>query len=246
MLVFNVFAILGGLTGGYVSLLAFSRSNIPHPAARTHDSVVRIAVALNGAKNLPPPDDSPRQADGTTPAILAFSEIGHYIGWSDWLHRPHIGSGDFVDVTIYQDKGPGKQAAYLQLFAGTDAVCIAYISQVWADGQVRGWLGDMGAACGMPSYYSHIIVGDEGHVPCKSKTSRFFFSFDEPHCYHHKTSELKNSSHLKPFSSDCMWLDRDQSSPSGKYVPTAVQIHMQVSRDQAQTTQKRPIFLKES
>ena len=75
-------------------------------------------------------------------------------------------------MVVDQHEGPGQQATYLQLFAGTDAVCIAYIAQMWADGQMRGWLGDMGGACGMPSYYSHIVVGNDGHVPGKCSISK--------------------------------------------------------------------------
>ncbi|KAF6235251.1 hypothetical protein HO173_006445 [Letharia columbiana] len=144
---------------GLVALVTLGKNDVPNIRQHPDNSAVRVAVALNA------PDDGPTQADGTYPAILAYNEVGDYIGWSDWQHRPHIKSGGFHDVIIEQQKGPGQQATYLQLFAGTDAVCIAYISQTWADGTTRGWLGDMGRACGRPYYYSHIFVGNDGHVP---------------------------------------------------------------------------------
>ena len=144
---------------GLVALVTLGKHDVPNIRQHPDNSAVRVAVALNA------PDDGPTQADGTYPAILAYNEVGDYIGWSDWQHRPHIKSGGFHDVIIEQQKGPGQQATYLQLFAGTDAVCIAYISQTWADGTTRGWLGDMGRACGRPYYYSHIFVGNDGHVP---------------------------------------------------------------------------------
>ncbi|CAD6580871.1 MAG: hypothetical protein ASARMPRED_000354 [Alectoria sarmentosa] len=129
-------------------------------------SAVRVAVAINGlGVNSPAPNGGPLQADGTAPAILAYDEIGNYIGWSDWNHKPHIKSGDYVDIVVHQKKGPGQQATNLQLFARKNAICIAYITQTWADGQMRGWMGDMGHACGRSWYYSHLFIGEDGHSP---------------------------------------------------------------------------------
>lgn len=144
-----------------VAVTRLNKYNLPDNPQEADDSAVRIAVAING-------HDPPLQADGTFPAILAYNEIGDYIGSSDWIIRPHIKSGGYNDETIYQEQGPGQQATYLQFFAGTDAVCIAYIAQTWADGQMRGWLGDMGRACGRPYHYSNIIVGEDGHSPGES------------------------------------------------------------------------------
>lgn len=157
------------VVSGIVGVTMFTKNEVPDFPTYHSNSIVRIAVALNGrGVNTPEPNDGPTQADGTTPAILAYNEMGDYIGWSNWHHRPHIKSGGYVDVVVHQDKGPSQQATYLQLFAGTDAVCIAYISQTWADGQMRGWLGDMGTACGRPTYYSHIFIGNDGHSPGES------------------------------------------------------------------------------
>ena len=137
-------------------------------------SAVRVAVAINGlGVNSPAPNGGPLQADGTAPAILAYDEIGNYIGWSDWNHKPHIKSGDYVDIVVHQKKGPGQQATYLQLFARKNAICIAYITQTWADGQMRGWMGDMGHACGRSWYYSHLFIGEDGHSPGESSPSHF-------------------------------------------------------------------------
>lgn len=149
--------------GGLVNLLTFGLFDVPQIVFDTNDSAVRVAVALNGRVDHPAPNDGPTQADGDFPAILAFNELGGYIG-SSW-DQEGIPSGGFNEVVVDQTKGPGQQATYLQFFARNDAVCIAYISQEWADGQSRGWLGDMGEACGRPWYYSHIIVGNEGYSP---------------------------------------------------------------------------------
>ena len=154
---------------GIAALTLFTGTETPNQPRHQGDSVVRVAVGLNSHDhNAPPPNNQPWDADGTTPAMLAFNELGGYIGWSDWQSRPRIKSGTYRDVTIYQGKGSGQQAPYLQLFAGTNAVCIAYISQQWSGGQLRGWVGDMGTACGMPTYYSHLFVGNDGHAPGES------------------------------------------------------------------------------
>ena len=123
------------------------------------DSTVRVAVALSDKKA------GFTDGEGASPMILAFNENGEHIGHSFWGQKGHIGSGSFKDITIHQDAGPGQQATHLQILAQDDAICIAYISQTWADGAARGWLGDMGQACNQQWYYSNVIVGDEGHKP---------------------------------------------------------------------------------
>lgn len=198
----------------------------------TDYSAVRIAVAINGLGiNSPAPNGGPVQADGNTPAILAYNEIGNYIGSSDWKHRPHIKSGDYNDVLIRQKKNPGQQATYLQLFAGKDAVCIAYITQKWADGQMRGWMGDMGHACGVPWYYSHLFIGENSHSPGESSPSRVFKQVPIGHWI--------QRAHIGRFSSDCMWLDADHTNDPENDRPVAVQIHMNVSK----ISRHSPFFL---
>ena len=130
------------VTGGLVNLLTFGVFDLPQVIFDPNDSAVRVAVALDGGVDLPAPNDGPTEADEDFPTILAFNELGGYIG-SSWTHEK-IPSGGFNEVIVDQAKGPGQQATYLQFFARKDAVCIAYISQQWADGQTRGWLGDMG------------------------------------------------------------------------------------------------------
>lgn len=194
-----------------------------NPQLRSQDySAVRVAIAINGLGiNSPAPNGGPLQADGTIPAILAYDEIGNYIGWSDWKHKAHIKSGDYADILVHQKKGPGQQATYLQLFARKDAVCIAYITQTWADGQMRGWMGDIGHACGRPWYYSHLFIGEDGHSPGESSPSRDFKQVPI-------TIGFKRSH--QTLSSDCMWLDADHTNDPDHDRPVAVQIHMNVSK----------------
>ncbi|KAL6721303.1 hypothetical protein ACLMJK_000405 [Lecanora helva] len=122
----------------------------------TYDSVTRVAVGLNNA--------TLNNADGTSPAILAFNENKEFIGQSEKTNF-HIPSGAFHDIVVRQPAGPGQQPTYLQICAHNDAVCVAYVSQTWPSGDRRGWLGDFARACGYPWYYSNIIVGMEHHKP---------------------------------------------------------------------------------
>ena len=127
---------------------------------QTQDSMVRVAVALNGG-------EGPTEADGPLPALVAFDEDKKYVGASDWGRQfAEIESGGYADIWVSR-KGPGRQPTYLQVLAHDDGICIAYISHLWRDGTRRGWLGDMGQACGKRWYYSNIVVGDDDHRPCK-------------------------------------------------------------------------------
>lgn len=91
--------------------------------------------------------------------------IGQY-GFQAGDKGPKIPEGGFNDVTVppLYDGVAGQQATYVQIRAGNDGLCIPYLSQTWADGTQRGWLGDMGKACRQPWYYSDVIVG-ENHKP---------------------------------------------------------------------------------
>lgn len=128
---------------------------------QAQDSAVRVGIALNGVEGL-------TEADGPLPSVVAFDENKKYIGASDWSRDyGDISSGSYADIWVSQRKGPGRQATYLQILGHDDGICIAYISQLWGDGTPRGWLGDMGQACGKRYYYSNIVVGDNDHRPCK-------------------------------------------------------------------------------
>lgn len=157
-----------GVFGSMVGFTGFLPNEFPnkeiHKVDRqqqAQDSMVRVVVGLNGVEGL-------TEADGPIPAVVAFDENKKYIGASDWSRGfGSIGSGGYADIWVSQKKGPGRQATYLQLLGHNDGICIAYISQVWGDGTPRGWLGDMGQACGKRYYYSNIVVGDNDHRPCK-------------------------------------------------------------------------------
>lgn len=73
------------------------------PQQAAQDSMVRVAIALNGVEGL-------MEADGTLPAVVAFDENRKYIGASDWSDRGfwEIESGGYMDIWVSQKKGPGR------------------------------------------------------------------------------------------------------------------------------------------
>ncbi|KAF2195023.1 hypothetical protein K469DRAFT_743711 [Zopfia rhizophila CBS 207.26] len=144
-----VLGVLGLLQGGAFGLLGVFTNNITPQKVDGGDSSVRIAVGLSGTNT-----------GGDPPYIAAFNEETEFVGYYDGGGK--IEQGSFSDLTINQHCGKGchkgQQASYLQLFAGDDAICVAYIAQTWADDTKRAWLGDMGKACGMATYVSNIVV----------------------------------------------------------------------------------------
>jgi len=142
-------SVVGLIQGAIFGIIPLLSSSITPDITSNIDSKVRIGVALSGT-----------ETGGDAPYIAAFNELKEFVGYYDGGGK--IERGGFSDFNINQhcSKGcqGGQQAAYLQLFAGDDAICVAYIAQTWADGTKRGWLGDMGKICNMPWYYSNISV----------------------------------------------------------------------------------------
>ena len=112
-------------------------------------------------------------SEGTVPTIFAYNEQKGFIGqYSSGSGSPTVEAGSFLDVTVDQsvtddhaDVGSGQQPTYLQLIASDNAICIAYIAQTWSDGTKRGWVGDVGKACGQNWFHSDVFVGDNHHQP---------------------------------------------------------------------------------
>jgi hypothetical protein len=147
-IVLAVAGLLSGIGFGILPLIPGIAPNTPSGAV-SGDSIVRIGVALSG-----------RGTGGDAPYIAAFNQLGQFVGYNDKGGK--INYGSFSDRIINQhckkNCKKGQQAPYLQLWGGKDGICMAYISQTWADGQKRGWLGDMAKVCNMAWYYSNITV----------------------------------------------------------------------------------------
>ena len=153
--IFNVISLFSSGIG----LIGFIQSNVPKEES-FGDSSVRVAVALNGHEGVP---FALYHAAGPAPIVRVFNENRDHIGESgDYLME--INSGSYRDIKIDQHRGPGQQAPWLQITSTPNELCIAYISQTWADGTSRGWVGDMGKGCDRDWYHSNIIVGKD-HRP---------------------------------------------------------------------------------
>lgn len=123
-------------------------------ADQTDKTNVRVGVGLNGYQN--DGGDPLDTADGKVGSIQTLNQNGELLGLSNSFT---IGSGDYADVGVEQ---PNKgQAAFVQLFADNDEVCIAYVSTTWVDGTKWMWVGDWGNPCGLTWYYSGITAGTE-------------------------------------------------------------------------------------
>ena len=150
----NVLSIFSAALG----LVGFIETQIPDNLHLGEHSTLRVQVGLAG----PNPNKTTEvssQMDGTVPLVLAFNENGDWIGHSDRHDKRMILDGSFEDLVVIQDRGPGQQATYLQVIARNNAICVAFLTQTWADGSHRGWVGDYGAYCGMDWFPSNIIIG---------------------------------------------------------------------------------------
>lgn len=149
-----------GVVSGVIGIFQFLQSLFPPPTASSAaTSSIRIGVGLDGTFDGQTLSDS----EGAVKGIRVYNEDRHLIGTGkgDGV----IPSGGYQDISIDQSKGLGQQPTYLQLNAGKDALCMAYVTQQWPDGTQRGWSGDWGQQCGQAWAYSNIIIDDSGYKP---------------------------------------------------------------------------------
>ena len=110
-----------GVVAGVLGIAGFVENNLP--AQTPKGSTVRVAVGLNGKSGL-------SGADGDAPSFQAWNENQETIGLSNDGQK--IKSGGFVDIFVDQmatgSDHSTEQPTYLQIGAGNDAVCIAYVS----------------------------------------------------------------------------------------------------------------------
>ncbi|KAK4213403.1 hypothetical protein QBC37DRAFT_440817 [Rhypophila decipiens] len=67
-----------------------------------------------------------------------------------------VASGSFRDVMVSLKKP--NQPTYALFTGNNDAVCIAYITNSWADGQKYAWVGNWAETCQQNWYYSNIVL----------------------------------------------------------------------------------------
>lgn len=149
-----------GVAAGVITIFSFLQGLFPHPSPPSGaTSHIRIGVGLNGNFDGQTLSDS----EGAVKGIRVYNEDQQLIGTGkgDGV----IPSGGYQDISIDQSQALGQQPTYLQLNAGKNALCMAYITQQWPDGTQRGWSGDMGRLCNQAWGYSNIVIDDSGHKP---------------------------------------------------------------------------------
>lgn len=171
-----------GMSGSFLgigsTIFGLVKTTGEHPIQTTANTVVRVAVGLNHdpAKNTVIPGKNPEpwdsytleRANGDPPLLVAFDENGEYVGHSH-RHKGHkINDGGHHDMEIHHESiRDSVQSTWLQVISQNDGICIAYITETWADDTKRSWLGDMGMWCNYDWSFSNIIVGEDDHKPCK-------------------------------------------------------------------------------
>ncbi|KAK7928623.1 hypothetical protein PG985_005621 [Apiospora marii] len=115
--------------------------------------VIRVAAALNDWNGL-------QDADGDV-MVEAYDANHGYLGWGE----AHVRSGDWVDMTLYGNALPHRQAPYIRLLGFNDAICVPYVTVTWEDGSKYGWVGDWGEQCGLWWYESGVYVDSSNHTP---------------------------------------------------------------------------------
>lgn len=126
-----------GVVGSIFTIFSFLADNFADNDGSPSDSKMRIAVGLDGTKGL-------SNAGGDYPDVRLFNEVGEKLGAR--YDPGYIEDGTVYDLTIQQSVG--QQPTYALFTGNTDAVCIAWISQTWPDGQKYGWVGTWGHLCG--------------------------------------------------------------------------------------------------
>ncbi|PSN68557.1 hypothetical protein BS50DRAFT_520523 [Corynespora cassiicola Philippines] len=103
---------------------------------------------------------------GNTPGIRIFDVMGRDIGEARGS-KDIIADGGFKDIVVESNKDTqGRQAQYISVSKGGDnALCVAYVSMTWPDGQNKAWYGDVGMECGGKWYESQNVFGDSNYSP---------------------------------------------------------------------------------
>ena len=155
-------SIMGGALAGTFGTITFLQQKIP--SWRESLSNVRVGIGLDpsGSENL---DNSP---GGDVPGVATWDEVGTGLGWSSgysfpWIRTqnpPKVKPGGYRDIQLRHNKRNNGVPTYLAIAAsGNNSICVSYLTVTDISGKSRGWVGDFGAACGGPWFYSAQMVG---------------------------------------------------------------------------------------
>ena len=128
-----------GVIDGVIEMFSFVQSHFPTTEKKA--STLRVAVGINV-------DAVSHTSGGDAPDVRLYNEEGALLGKN--TQAGDIGGGSYKDIIVSQEDK--QQPTYALLTGNKDAVCIAYLSQVWPDGQPYAWTGTWGRECGVPWY----------------------------------------------------------------------------------------------
>ncbi|CAM1502184.1 Fc.00g041680.m01.CDS01 [Cosmosporella sp. VM-42] len=143
-----------GVVSGILGIIQFGMDNFAEPDGAS--SVVKITVGLDV-------DNGLQNAGGSLPDVRLFNEAGGFLGIN--ADGDGITSGNTGEINVSHQSGDGQQAAYALFSANDDAICIAYVSITWPNGDQYGWVADWGEQCGATWYYSNVYVQSGGRKP---------------------------------------------------------------------------------
>lgn len=145
--------VFGLFLGGALSLIdiLLPPPEIPTSPLQQGHSLLRFGIGLNSTAST--------SLGGIIPSVKVWNEEGVFIGAAIGSSVSDIQPGTFKTVEVrHNDSYLFQQPTYVEVSGGSDAVCVAYMAQTWADGTQLGWLGDMGRYCGKEWYYSSLFV----------------------------------------------------------------------------------------
>lgn len=169
----GVFASIVGLHASTLGLISFFANELPQPVPIY--AVVRVGVGLNKKDGL-------SESDGEEPDVRLWNNFGDPLG-TNIGDKELIVDGSYKDINVPEN---GQQPTYALLTANNNAICLAYVTQTWPDGQNYGWVGNWGRECGKEwyvhlndlrdvnliqiscayRYYSGVIIGDAYVLDC--------------------------------------------------------------------------------
>lgn len=111
-----------GVVSGVLGIFSFLQDNFA--GSDNPNSKLRVVVGLDGTQGL-------ENAGGGAPDVRLFNENLGFLGAA--YDPGFITSGTNFDITI--DQSEAQQPTFALLTGNDDAICIAYLSQTWPDGE---------------------------------------------------------------------------------------------------------------
>ncbi|KAM5341688.1 hypothetical protein ACJ41O_014719 [Fusarium nematophilum] len=143
-----------GLISGVLGIVQFGMDHFG--GKEKAKSVIKIGVGLDVRGGL---DNS----GGHLPDVRLWNEDGRFLGGK--MDPGNIKSGETQEIKVKHDGNVGQQATYTLFSGNTDAICIAFASITWPDGNEYAWIGDWGKQCGATWYWSSLYIQGTSHMP---------------------------------------------------------------------------------